>query len=243
MRLTCPNCSAQYEVDDAVIPEEGRDVQCSNCAHIWVQLPADGGAASAPPGTSDAPGPAPQPEAGGGEGTRPGAGDDSALEGSEPALQRREIDASVLEILREEAAREQRARLADAGAAGVPDDSGPAGMAAVTEPPPPARRADLLPDIDEINSSLDPDAGLADAAARRAARRGGFLMGLALVACLAAVALGLYMAAPRIAALHPALDAVMADYVTLIDGARAWLNTVLPEKLGALKAMATNAAD
>ncbi|KEP71448.1 hypothetical protein DL1_06530 [Thioclava dalianensis] len=37
MRLVCPNCGAQYEVDDAVIPENGRDVQCSNCAHSWFQ--------------------------------------------------------------------------------------------------------------------------------------------------------------------------------------------------------------
>ncbi|MEZ5912661.1 MAG: zinc-ribbon domain-containing protein [Paracoccaceae bacterium] len=39
MRLICPNCDAQYEVDDAAIPEAGRDVQCSNCGHAWFQLP------------------------------------------------------------------------------------------------------------------------------------------------------------------------------------------------------------
>ncbi|WP_170789717.1 zinc-ribbon domain-containing protein [Ruegeria lacuscaerulensis] len=37
MRLTCPNCSAQYEVPDEVIPAEGRDVQCSNCEKTWFQ--------------------------------------------------------------------------------------------------------------------------------------------------------------------------------------------------------------
>jgi predicted Zn finger-like uncharacterized protein len=37
MRLTCPNCSARYEVDDSLIPAEGRDVQCSNCATTWFQ--------------------------------------------------------------------------------------------------------------------------------------------------------------------------------------------------------------
>jgi len=39
MRLICPNCDAQYEVDDSAIPEGGRDVQCSNCGHAWYQLP------------------------------------------------------------------------------------------------------------------------------------------------------------------------------------------------------------
>ena len=39
MRLVCPNCSAQYEVDGSMIPDEGRDVQCSNCGHTWFELP------------------------------------------------------------------------------------------------------------------------------------------------------------------------------------------------------------
>jgi predicted Zn finger-like uncharacterized protein len=37
MRIMCPNCEAQYEVDDALIPESGRDVQCSNCGKGWFQ--------------------------------------------------------------------------------------------------------------------------------------------------------------------------------------------------------------
>jgi predicted Zn finger-like uncharacterized protein len=37
MRLTCPNCGARYEVDDALIPPEGRDVQCSDCFTTWFQ--------------------------------------------------------------------------------------------------------------------------------------------------------------------------------------------------------------
>lgn len=39
MRLICPNCSAQYEVDGSMIPDDGRDVQCSNCGHTWFELP------------------------------------------------------------------------------------------------------------------------------------------------------------------------------------------------------------
>jgi len=39
MRLVCPNCSAQYEIDGSMIPEDGRDVQCSNCGHTWFELP------------------------------------------------------------------------------------------------------------------------------------------------------------------------------------------------------------
>lgn len=41
MRLICPNCDAEYEVDDAAIPQEGRDVQCSACGHAWFQTHPD----------------------------------------------------------------------------------------------------------------------------------------------------------------------------------------------------------
>ena len=57
MRLICPNCSAQYEIDASLIPDEGRDVQCSNCGHTWFELPAT------PPAFADAP----EPQAGPGE--------------------------------------------------------------------------------------------------------------------------------------------------------------------------------
>lgn len=53
MRLICPNCSAQYEIDASLIPDEGRDVQCSNCGHTWFELPP------APPAYADLPEPEP----------------------------------------------------------------------------------------------------------------------------------------------------------------------------------------
>jgi predicted Zn finger-like uncharacterized protein len=54
MRLICPNCGAQYEVPESVIPETGRDVQCSSCGHTWFQHhPAHGPAASPDAGDDD----------------------------------------------------------------------------------------------------------------------------------------------------------------------------------------------
>ncbi|EDQ05519.1 MJ0042 family finger-like domain protein [Sulfitobacter indolifex HEL-45] len=41
MRLICPNCDAQYEVPDEVMPVAGRDVQCSNCGQTWFQYHPD----------------------------------------------------------------------------------------------------------------------------------------------------------------------------------------------------------
>ncbi len=53
MRLVCPNCDAEYEVDERVIPGAGRDVQCSNCGHAWFQNPD--GVAEKPDEASEAP--------------------------------------------------------------------------------------------------------------------------------------------------------------------------------------------
>ncbi|MFD2174592.1 zinc-ribbon domain-containing protein [Rhodobacter lacus] len=47
MRLICPRCGAQYEVDDSVIPASGRDVQCSGCGQTWFQPSAEMIAAAA----------------------------------------------------------------------------------------------------------------------------------------------------------------------------------------------------
>ena len=58
MRLVCPNCSAQYEVDASMIPDEGRDVQCSNCGTTWFELGEHKAAALAPE-----PEPTPEPTA------------------------------------------------------------------------------------------------------------------------------------------------------------------------------------
>lgn len=38
MRLICPRCGAEYEVEDRLIPAGGREVQCSSCDNVWFQL-------------------------------------------------------------------------------------------------------------------------------------------------------------------------------------------------------------
>lgn len=55
MRLICPNCGAQYEVPDEVIPTSGRDVQCSDCGDTWFQHHPDFPAQPEIPPTQDEP--------------------------------------------------------------------------------------------------------------------------------------------------------------------------------------------
>ncbi len=127
MRLICPNCDAQYEVDDSVIPSEGRDVQCSSCGHTWfqksaAQLEADGetpvdspkqdAKLTATPETADA---ADIETADTSETTDHSDGaDESDKDSGEEQPAPRKTDESVLGILREEAAREAAARAKDA---------------------------------------------------------------------------------------------------------------------------------
>ena len=35
MIITCPNCNKQFKIDNSLIPDDGRDLQCGSCNHIW----------------------------------------------------------------------------------------------------------------------------------------------------------------------------------------------------------------
>ena len=50
MRIVCPNCDAEYEVDESAIPTIGRDVQCGSCEKTWFQMPV-GNASNAAAGS------------------------------------------------------------------------------------------------------------------------------------------------------------------------------------------------
>lgn len=35
MIITCPNCNKKFKIDNSLIPDDGRDLQCGSCNHIW----------------------------------------------------------------------------------------------------------------------------------------------------------------------------------------------------------------
>ena len=35
MIITCPNCNKQFKIDNSLLPNEGRELQCGSCNHVW----------------------------------------------------------------------------------------------------------------------------------------------------------------------------------------------------------------
>ena len=36
MIITCPNCNKKFKIDSTLIPEDGRDLKCGSCDHVWL---------------------------------------------------------------------------------------------------------------------------------------------------------------------------------------------------------------
>ncbi|MGV6803522.1 MAG: zinc-ribbon domain-containing protein [Ruegeria sp.] len=254
MRLTCPNCNAQYEVPDDVIPEEGRDVQCSNCEKTWFQskhpeakteeeehpaeeadestgaaaLEADAKPASGEPEPSSA---EPEPEVG--EAAKTVAAPEETPDEPSP---RGNVDPAVASILQQEAAREAELRAKEgSGLESQPDlgldqpsepQKAPKRPAA-TETAADAGQKDALPDVETINSSLRTEEPPAEPAPADAAPRksGGFLRGFALIVIIGIILFLLYGNARQIGEAVPQAEPALQSYVSLIDQARIWLES------------------
>ncbi len=251
MRLVCPNCDAEYEVDSSVIPDTGRDVQCSNCGHAWFQLApeveaelaAEEALFEAPP-IADLP---PPPE----------------IPAEPPA--RRTIDDSVLAVLKEEAERETAARRAETpqpietqtemglqpGVAAIDPAARRIAMMKGENPDAaPARpqtRREMLPEIEEINSTLRASSerrgGGAGAVSETlpAPRRSGFRNGFVLGILLGALVLLTYIMAPKLSQQFPAAAPTLKGFVGLIDAARLQMDGLMRAAIGLLKGQDSSA--
>ena len=36
MIITCPNCNKKFKIDNSLIPDQGRDLKCGSCNHVWL---------------------------------------------------------------------------------------------------------------------------------------------------------------------------------------------------------------
>lgn len=265
MRLVCPNCGAQYEVDDRVMPETGRDVQCSNCSHAWFQRPPS---AEAEPEVDETPSPfdniddvvEDEPTS---ENDAPltssDTSDTDATESEPPAAAARPLDEGVRNILQEEAELERKAREAEKEGLETQtdlglDDASPSASdrhqdlhedvedTSVAQDD--LKGRDVLPDIEEINSTLDaPETNTADVGATSDAietvesGKGGFRRGFVLVVVLACLLAILYIFAPTIGERVPALQPVMEQYLEIADRVRVGLEDMMRSAIGKMQGL------
>ncbi|MEM1429921.1 MAG: zinc-ribbon domain-containing protein [Pseudomonadota bacterium] len=255
MRLTCPNCGAQYEIDATVIPEEGRDVQCSSCGHTWFQLhPELALEPEEPPVEEALPRRQHDPEVMGI--LREEAERERAARAAEraPLESQPELEMPAPPPPRSAGAMPSlppRGRAADplpdddvapVLGDGDPGDAGPGGeddlheVAAISDDDRARRTAPrraLLPDIEEINSAIagDPEHGddpMPVATANRRAREArSRRMGFGIAVGIFAGFTMLYSQGMRIAAAVPAFAPALEAYVGAIDSGRIWLDGAL----------------
>ncbi|TAG30248.1 MAG: hypothetical protein EAZ40_01695 [Rhodobacterales bacterium] len=158
------------------------------------------------------------------------------------------VDESVLAILREEAEREAQARRAEARPlesqtdlgldAAMPGRSKPVLVAtsATTSDHDgdgglkPSARRDLLPDVEEINSTLRPSEVPTEDFVQPAPPPGeprGFRSGFLMVMTIAIIGAAIYTAAPRLAVMVPALAGPLEVYVGAVDSLRLSLDGIM----------------
>ena len=252
MRLTCPNCGAQYEVGEDVIPESGRDVQCSSCGNTWFQKSAhssedhqaseqaevETGADQDGTETQSTPQETVTEPAADNPPTEPGAPEPAA----EPATSKSGLDEGVADILRSEAGRETAQRALDGGdTANITDpisgrstneSSGQSKQVDVDmSDAATGARSDLLPDIEEINSTLsaeeintaEADDDLASVAASKSGFRRGFIFAVVVFAILALV----YVFAREIADAVPQLASPLSSYVDWVNQLRESVDSLM----------------
>ena len=41
MIITCPNCNKKFKIDPTLIPNDGRDLKCGSCDHVWLSKVED----------------------------------------------------------------------------------------------------------------------------------------------------------------------------------------------------------
>jgi len=291
MRLVCPNCGAQYEIDDRVVPAAGRDVQCSSCGHAWFQKHPDRDAdladelGTVPPVSDPTPQADVQDDVAQDDVAQDATPDpvaeiyddnygdeysedrldlgDTADQDDTPAPIPQGLDDGVRDILRQEAEREMEHRSheqeqlesqPDLGLDATAEDDEDDRRARVKERMTRLRglpedepevedgtgaRRDLLPDIEEINSTLDAsgdDVGNLPPDVTIGKRRGGgFRRGFLFMITLAALVVILYIMAPKLAEAVPALAPLLDGFISAVDKARMMLDGAAKSAIEAMQ--------
>lgn len=250
--VQCSNCGHAWFQEHASVMEARAEAEALN-ASVMVPEPAV------------APEPEPEPPSEPEHEAIEEAEPDPAPALAAAPVRRSGLDESLMAVLREEAERETQARAREEPRAlEVQGDLGLETVGAVA--PPAARRIarlkgiedepqdeaeieavtarsgkgrDLLPDIEEINSTLRPSSerdGAGDLPSPAAHARGSsFRTGFALMLLIAVGLAAAYVLAPKVGQQVPALAEPMAAYVGAVNAARLWLDGLMQSAIAALQ--------
>ncbi|MEO0912605.1 MAG: zinc-ribbon domain-containing protein [Pseudomonadota bacterium] len=250
MRIVCPNCSAQYEVDARLFSDEGRAVQCAQCGTRWTQHRVEDDA-PVPLRADAAPKPSENLPDAEREAIRAAVAEEIAIRDGEPATvapaaagvaaarrgfaaveeqapaPQEETEEDLIKSLREQLSEAERDDDDD-----IDDERRPTGRRDLS------RAIDMAGiDVDDSEDEVVDDRRSARAGSinqselaaalqeyeRERGPRGGTRWGFVTVVFLFLIAFGVYFARAEIGRSFPAAQPILAQYETAVDGARVWV--------------------
>lgn len=217
MRLTCPSCASEYEVDAAAIGNSGRMVRCANCEAEWFQAPAVGAAAAPPPPPAPDPMPRPEPSSPAVDKPEVVVSETPEFNPSPPVFPDPEpVVQEPREAFTEDLSPPSRA--SDANVERIYYDVEPVAAPRFEE-------NDVLDETrvrrrkDESRDELA--ASLREFEEDQPNRSGGaFLAGFSTVAVMAVILVALYVKAPDLAKIAPAMEGPLAGYTEMVNQGR-----------------------
>lgn len=256
MRLSCPNCGAEYDIPDGMIPAAGRHVQCTSCHTRWfakapvteslsedeiltrlqsrgTRPPVDPfvAATSVPAPVHTSPMPPAQPSL---AAARPAPAWPDTAPPSPARPQEPRADNNPPTTLRPAASVVPLRPLAPAKPASQPMAARPSVMrptaleGPVSAPPIPSSPAPQAAPVQAPRLTLDPAPAMdASPAAETRGTSLAFGMGAALALALLVAALGVYDSRNRLAAAVPAAEPALRVYGSTVDEIRVHIEEQL----------------
>jgi len=239
MRLVCPKCASEYEVDGTLFGDEGREVQCSNCEEVWTQYPVveepplrlDGGASARPSERL------PEGER---EALSRAVQDELAAQGSFADANQEENEEEILSALRAQIAEEggdfEKGDAAQSQRRNLTKAAESAGIELETGGEAPAKKRKWGLGSDDAETEVAPATGLAAAlkelekepAPRKGAggRRGGLRSGFITALVLVGIGVGAFVMQDQIIEAYPPAEPIVAQINGYVDQGRTQAETL-----------------
>lgn len=249
IRLQCPECGTEYRLPQSAIPDQGRQVECTSCDHIWlavaekrgtaVTISTEGPGIEAPASADDSEIVRHLPDS---EATA----DNNVPERGDLVPLKRRVPDDVLKILREEVEFERRARRGEitensstAADDSEEDESWPATTVTYVSPgsesshlpqnptstqPPAELKTARSEEPQQRTAHIPVNAPSRTIGAKqpRPTQRSGYLAGFGVALAIAATAFVIYVIAPDYSD-NTRFGPSLTQYREMVDAGRGWL--------------------